>query len=250
MMIRATLLLSVLLAAALPARAEIINPRQEYADCLQLARQKPEAGWEEAIAWQSLAGGEPARHCAAVALIGLGKYEEAAHRLEALALQSHRPESVRAEMLAQAAQSWLMANQTEKALADQDAALKLVPGQPDLLLDKAVTLASVSHYPEVVEVLTGLLKAQPNRIEALTLRASAYRYVDKLDFAKEDVARALALDPNYPDALLERGMLRRLDDNIVGAREDWLKVINAFPESPAADIARRNLEMMDVKIAK
>lgn len=233
--------------AAAPAAAESIESRTEYRTCLTLAKAKPEEGWEEAIAWGSLGGGEPARHCAAVALIGLGKHEEAARRLEALAELSRRPEAVRAEMLAQAAQAWLLAGQPQKALADQDTALKLVPGHPELLLDKAVTLASVNHYDEVVKVLDGLLKVQPNRIEAMVLRAVAYRYQEKFELAKEDLARALVLDPAYPDALLERGMLRRLEENDVGAREDWLKAIAAAPESAAAETARRNLEMMDVK---
>ena len=242
------LLILPLLWLCAPAAAESIDPRMEYRTCLTLARAKPEEGWEEAIAWHSLGGGEPARHCAAVALIGLGKYEEAAKRLEGLAGISRREAPVRAEMLAQAGQAWLLAGKPEQALAAQDTALKLVPGHPELMLDKAVTLASVNHYADVVELLSVLLKVQPNRIEAMVLRAVGYRYLDKLELAKDDLARALVLDPAFPDALLERGMIRRLEDNNGGAREDWMKAIAAAPESPAADTARRNLEMMDVKV--
>lgn len=242
-----TLLLPILLAP-LAAKAEIINPKQEYRACLHLARTKPEDGWEEAIAWGSLGGGEPARHCAAVALIGLGKLEEAAKRLETLASLSRATETLRAEMLAQAAQAWLQAGQVERALADLDTGLTLAPNHPDLLLDKAVAYAQAAHYAKAVETLTTLLKAQPNRVEAMVLRASAYRYLDKLELAKEDIARALVLEPDVPDALLERGMIRRLEDNTAGAREDWLKAINAAPDSAAADTARRNLELMDVKV--
>lgn len=247
MKLRVTLVLPFLLAP-FAARAETFNPKQEYRSCLNLARTKPEDGWEEAIAWQSLAGGEPARHCAAVALIGLGKLEEAAKRLEALASQSRGTNLLRAEMLAQAAQAWLQAGQTEKALADLDTGLGLVPNHPDLLLDKAVAYAQAAHYKEAVEMLSGILKAQPNRVEAMVLRASAYRYLDKLELAKEDIARALVLDPDFPDGLLERGIIRRMEDNAAGAREDWMKAINLSPESAAADTARRNLEIMDVKI--
>ncbi|MDO8608477.1 MAG: tetratricopeptide repeat protein [Phaeospirillum sp.] len=243
---RALLLLPLLLAP-FGVEAETIDPRQEYRTCLALARQKPEDGWEEAIAWQSLGGGEPARHCAAVALIGLGKLEEAAKRLESLAQHSRSTEALRAEMLAQAAQAWLHAGKIEQALADLDTGLDLAPNQPDLLLDKAVILAQAAHYQKAVDVLTGLLKIQPNRVEAMVLRGSAYRYLDKLELAKEDIARALVLDADLPDALLERGMIRRLEDNSAGAREDWMKAITAAPDSIAADTARRNLEIMDVK---
>jgi tetratricopeptide (TPR) repeat protein len=230
------------------AVAETINPRQEYRACLSLARDKPEDGWEEAIAWQSLGGGEPARHCAAVALIGLGKLEEAAKRLEALASQSHAAPPLRAEMLGQAGQAWLMAGDVDRAVAAINTGLQLVPGQPDLLLDKAVALAQAAHYQDAVDALTSLLKAQPNRVEAMVLRASAYRYLDKINLAKEDIARALVLDKDQPDALLERGMIRRLEDDKLGAREDWMKAINAAPDSPAAEAARKNLELMDVRV--
>jgi tetratricopeptide (TPR) repeat protein len=233
---------------AVDAGAQMIDAPKEYRNCFILARQKPEEGWEQAIAWQSLGGGEPARHCAAVALIALGKYEEAAQRLETLAGESRRVEAVRAEMLAQAGQAWLLAGRPERALAAQDTALQLMPGQPDLLLDKAVTLAQAHHYKEAVAVLSDVLKRQPNRVEAMVLRASAHRYLDQAALAKDDVARALVLDPEFPDALLERGMLRRLDDDRLGARQDWLKVLElSAPDAPAADAARNNIEMMDVR---
>ncbi|MGE5505766.1 MAG: tetratricopeptide repeat protein [Actinomycetota bacterium] len=240
--------LAVLLLSAAPLRAEVIEPRGEYRKCFVLARTQPEQGWEEALAWASLGGGEAARHCGAVALIGLGKYEEAAHRLEALAQESRRPESVRAEMLAQAGQAWLLAGNPQRALAAQDTALGLVPGSPELELDKAVTLAQVGHYKEVVAVLDDVLRRQPNRTEAMVLRASAYRYLEQMALAKDDVARALVLDPEFADGLLERGMLRRIEGDDVGARADWIKVLSlAPPESPTAEAARRNLEKMDVK---
>lgn len=230
------------------AVAQTIDAPKEYRNCFILARQRPEEGWEQALAWQSLGGGEPARHCGAVALIALGKHEEAAQRLEALAAESRRQEAVRAEMLGQAGQAWLLAGKPERALAAQETALHLVPGNLDLLLDKSVTLAQVHHYKDAVAVLTDVLKRQPNRVEAMTLRASAHRYLDQIPLAKEDIARALVLDPEFPDALLERGMLRRLDDDRIGARQDWLKVLElSQPDSPAAESARKNIELMDVR---
>jgi len=235
-------------AAAEPPAAQALEPAHEYRDCLSLARDKPEEGWEEALAWQSLGGGEPARHCAAVALIGLGKYEEAARRLEALAQASKREPELRADMLALAGQAWLQAGKPELALADQDAGLKLAPGHSDLILDAAVTLASVGQYDQVIARLDGLLATQPNRVEALTLKASAERLSDRAAAARADIDRALVLDPDFPDALIERGMLRRMSGDDSGARADWMRAIERAPDAPAADIARRNLELMDVKV--
>lgn len=246
---RRFVLLAVLAAAmpAVAARAELINGPQEYRTCLTLAKTKPEQGWEEALTWQSLGGGEAARHCGAVALIGLGKYGEAATRLETLANESVRADAVRAEMFAQAAQAWILLGNLERADAAQRAALTLSPGNPDILLDHAVLLAQLHHYPQAVEVLAQVLRAQPNRVEALTLRGSALRYMDNLAGAADDINAALKLDPDFPDALLERGILRRMSGDDAGAREDWLRTIDLAPESGAADTARGNLEKMDVK---
>jgi regulator of sirC expression with transglutaminase-like and TPR domain len=238
----------VAFAVSLPVAAQTIDGPQEYRTCLILAKTKPEQGWEEALAWQSLGGGEAARHCGAVALIGLGKHAEAASRLETLANESVREDGVRAQMLAQAAQAWMLAGKLQRADAAQRSALILAPNDPDILLDHAVLLAQVHHYNEVITILTGLLRRQPHRVEALVLRASAFRYQDNLPGALDDVEQALKLDADFPDALLERGMIRRLKGDDAGAREDWRRAIEAWPDSDAAETARRNLEKLDVKV--
>lgn len=246
-MIRA-MLAALIVFAATEAKAQVIEGSAEYRTCLTLAKQKPEQGWEEALAWQSLGGGEAARHCAAVALIGMGKHGEAATRLETLANESVRDDVVRAEMLAQAAQAWIMAGNFTRADSVQRGALKLAPGHLDIMIDHAVLLAQVNHYREAVDVLSAVLRRQPNRVEALTLRASAFRYLDNLAGAEDDINQALKLDPDFPDALLERGMVRRLKGEDAAAREDWLRVIAMVPTSEAGDTARLNLEKLDVKV--
>jgi len=229
-----------------PAAANLEAPH-EYSTCLTLAKTSPEDGWEEALAWQSMGGGEAARHCAAVALIGMRRYEDAGNRLESLANESVRDDATRAEMFAQAGQAWLLLGNVQRADAAQRAALKLLPGAPELLLDHAVTLAQVHHYKEAVDELSDLLRRQPNRIEAMTLRASAYRYLDKLGAAEADLSRALELDPGFADALVERGMVRRLKGDTDGARADWLMVVKSVPSGPVLEEAQRNLELLDVK---
>lgn len=137
-MLRPALCLCLCLAAA-PAVAAPGGDQQRYAECMALARSKPAEGWENALAWQSLGGGEAARHCGAVALIGQGEYEEGAMRLETLAQESRRAAAVRAGMLAQAAQAWSLAGQPQQALHDQALALTLTPKDVDLLIDHATT---------------------------------------------------------------------------------------------------------------
>ena len=58
---------------------------KRYGECMATARRRPQDGFEDAIAWRAEGGGTAADHCAAVALIGLEQYSEAANRLERLA---------------------------------------------------------------------------------------------------------------------------------------------------------------------
>jgi tetratricopeptide (TPR) repeat protein len=233
--------------AAPTAPGEVIDNGRQYRHCIALARQTPQEGWEEALAWTSLGGGDPARHCAAIALIGLRQLEEGALRLEDLAQSSHGAPTLRAGMLAQAGQAWLLAKNPERAYADQTAALALVPGAPDLLVDRAESLAEAKNYKDALADLDQAIAATPDRVDALTFRAAAKRYLDDLQGAAADIDQALKIDPLYQDAWLERGMVKRLTGDDAGARQAWLKVLELAPTSAAADTARRNIELMDVK---
>jgi tetratricopeptide (TPR) repeat protein len=234
-------------APALGQRSAIDHAR-EYKNCMVLARAAPEDGFERALGWAAMGGGEGARHCAAVALIGLGQYAEAARRLERLAAEMGPGEvGLRSSVLAQAGQAWLMEGDTGRAHAVQSAALALDPGNVELLLDRSITLATAANYWDAVDDLNRALDLAPERPDRLILRASAYRYLDALDLARDDIARALARAPDNPDGLLERGILRRLSGDETGARRDWLRAIALAEGTATADTARANLEMMDVK---
>lgn len=234
-------------AAPAAAPGEQIDDAVQYHHCVALARQKPAEGWEESLAWSSMGGGEPARHCGAIALIGLGQHEEAAARLESLAADSRAKPNIRAGMLAQAGQSWLLANQPERAYAALTTALQLVPEAPDLLVDRAESLAAAKNYRDALADLDRALAVAPGRADALTFRATAKRFLDDNAGAAADAARALEVDPLYQDAWLEDGILKRLGGDDNGARKSWMKVLEIAPSSAAADSARRNIEILDVK---
>ncbi len=237
--------------SAAPARAQdgAAEQEREYQDCMVLARAAPADGFENALAWASLGGGDGARHCAAVALIGLGQYREAARRLERLAAELRAgTAALGLDVLVQAGQAWILAGDATRAHAVQSAALDLDPDNVELLLDRGLTLASAKNYWEAVDDFNRALELAPARPDLLTLRASAYRYLDAFDLAREDIALALSHAPNNPDALLERGMLRRLAGDRAGARDDWLRVIGLAEGTPSAEAARANLAKLDVKV--
>jgi len=238
----------LLLILAAPAAAHEAPPApadhaRAYATCMARARDQPDEALVSAGVWQKQGGGDAARHCAAVAMIGLGRYDEAAVRLEALAqdIADTAPLDLRVGVLAQAGQAWLLAADAERALAAQTAALALEPGNIELLIDRGITLASLNKYWEAVDDLNAAHDLAPERPDILIFRASAYRYLDSLDLARDDIERALTIAPNDPDGLLERGILHRLAGEAEAARDDWRKVIAVAEGTPAAATARKNL---------
>ncbi len=223
---------------------------ETYHQCLTLARTKPEEGLDQAQRWEGLAGGEAARHCTAVALIGLRQYRKAAERLESLAQTSRRENALRAGLLAQAGQAWLLAGELERAFATQTTALALTPADPELYVDRAQILAEARNYWEAINDLNTALELVPQLINAIIFRAAAYRFVGAFDLAWQDVKEALERAPNSQEALLERGILARLANRPAEARRDWLRLLILDPTTATADAARRNLELLDVQGGK
>ncbi|MDB3954198.1 tetratricopeptide repeat protein [Alphaproteobacteria bacterium] len=225
-----------------------LEKRVNYQKCMRLARNSPDKGFEEALRWQDHGGADAARHCAAVALIHLRQFKEAAVRLEALAqnMPKSTPDAVRAEIFAHAGQAWLEANDPTHAFTLQSIAIKLNPQNAQLWVDRATTHASTGRYADAVEDLSESLKLRPGSAEAWTLRASAHRYAGNLAAARHDVVRAISIDPAHAGGLLESGILKRLAGDKDSARQEWLKLIELHEGSPAAETAKRNLEILDV----
>ena len=244
-------MLAFLLGGSAQAHAQIeetIDHAFQYKACMTLVKSAAEEALESAMAWQARGGGPAAQHCAAVALLALDQYRDAGARFEALAeaVERDQPET-RAGALAQAGQAWLLAGDNERAHAAQSAALEIAPGNVELWIDRALTLALAENYWEAIDDLNYAADLAPRRAEIFIFRASAYRYVDALELAAEDIARGLALEPDNPEGLLERGILRRLQGDLDGARADWLKIVTDYEGSLPAETARRNLEALDVK---
>jgi tetratricopeptide (TPR) repeat protein len=229
-------------AAGQPRSAEA--DAETYDRCMKLARENPRVAQTLAQAWLARGGAHPADHCAAVALISLGKYQEGATRLQALAqaMIMKAPAALRADVLDQAGQAWLLAGDPVRAYAAEGQAVSLKPSDPDLLIDRAEAAASAGYLDQAVADLDRVLKTHPERVDALIYRASAYRALDRLDPARADIDKALAGAPHSAAALLERGNIRRLEGDATGARGDWEEVGHIAPGSPADMAARANLE--------
>jgi tetratricopeptide (TPR) repeat protein len=236
-----------LAAAADPGQIHDSEAATQYKHCISIARSSPDEGYQEALAWASMGGGEAARHCQAIALINQRAFDQGAAKLEELAHNGTSSAKIRAGMLAQAGQAWLLAHQPDRAFTDQTEALALVPGAPDLLIDRAQSQAEQKDYQGALNDLNLALSDRADRADALTFRAAAKRYLDDMAGAKADIAQALKLDDHYEDAWLEDGIEKSLEEDKEGARRSWANVLSLAPKSEAAVTAKKGLDLLDAE---
>jgi tetratricopeptide (TPR) repeat protein len=254
------LLAALSLSLAADAAAQRVTPPPEngpaplgkterYGKCMRLARVDPNNGFEEALRWSDAGGGDAAKHCAAVALVHLKQFGEAAKRLGELArsMPKKTPNRVRAELLGQSGQAWMRARKPDAAYSAQTAAIALDPTNSALYVDRALTLAALNRYPDAIKDLNKALEYDPQSADAYAMRASAHRFAGDMAAARQDVVRALAIEPIHPGGLLESGILLRLAGDKEGARQDWLTLIERHDGTPAAETAKKNLEKLDLK---
>ncbi len=230
------------------AGAAELDHAREYARCMALAPSDPDDAFEMATAWRELGGGDAAEHCASLALLYSGQPEFAARRLEVLANTMIAEPAFKGEVFVQAGQAWLLHGDAPRAEAALTAAVELLQGRPQVMVDRAQARFEMTDYDGALADLDAAIAADPNLAEAYVFRAATLRFLDAPDRARGDVATALALAPDDPAALLERGILHRLAGNDDAARVDWLRILEIASDDPAADMARANIERMDVKV--
>lgn len=227
-----------------------INPfagADPYQDCVGAIAKKPDDAFEMALAWRDHGGGIPAERCAALALISLNQPGEAAAKLDALAQrQDAGSAGLRASLLGQAGNAWLLANEPESAEEAFSAALKLTSQDPDLWVDRARARAARADWVNAESDLSVAIGLDQTRPEIFVLRASARNAQGNKDGYKSDINAALSLKPDFADALVERGAIRAASGDAAGARADWLQVLVSAPDSPAADTVRRQIEAFEV----
>ena len=214
-MFRYALLLLTL--AALPARAD--DDSAHYGRCMDQAGRNPAMALADATGWSKAGGGAPAEHCAARALVGLKRYDEAAKRLDTLARAAMTPGGMRSEILGQAGNAWLLAGNGAKAAASLRAALVTSAGDADLFTDLGRADAMLHNWKDAVLDLNAAIKLRRDP-ELLVLRASANRALKDYRAVLTDLNAALAIRKGYAEALMERGLLRRDLGDVGGARTD------------------------------
>ena len=217
-----------------------------YDDCVATVETVPETAVKAARSWVEEDNDPAGRHCLALALVRLGRFEAAASELTKLAdASSAAPIHHQVSLLSQAGQAWMLAGAPALAEAAFARGLSLTPDDPDLLVDRARARADRDDYWGAVEDLDAALDIAPGRDDAFSFRAAAYRRLEFPDLAADDVTRALAHNPSNVDALLERAILALAVDDVAAARTDLSRVLLTDPTSKAAALAREFLTELD-----
>lgn len=234
--------LALLTLASVAVAAETAS--QRYESCLKTANLDPARALATATAWSKAKGGAPADHCAAIALVELKRYPEAAARLDAL---GRAPDmgALRPQIFDQAGNAWMMAGDAEKAVASFSNALTLSANDADLYADLAQAQAMKKSFGEAEADLNEALRLQPRRPDLLILRASARDAQGKLKEARLDVDQALTLKPLAPEALVERGEIAKHAGDMAAAKRDFESVLKIAKSGESADTARLELEELN-----
>jgi len=206
-----------------------------YNECMALARAEPLKALPVAEKWHAGGGGLAARHCVATAMYGAGRYIQAAAQFEAIArdMGMDRP-GLRAELWAQAGQAFMEAGLPEKAVEAQSKALELKSNDPDLWVDRALSLAALKTWPRAISDLDRALTLRPNDVEILVLRAAAWRNAGNPARALEEANRALKVAPGHSEALLERGFANLARGDRPSANTDFSTVLRLVPPGSSA----------------
>jgi len=216
-----------------------------YRSCLAASNLNPAAALTDAEDWAKSGGGVPAQHCAALALVSLKHYGEAATRLDHIAADRGVPDmSFRAALYDQAGNAWLLAGDGAHAVQSFQAALALSASDADLFADLARAQAMRHNWHEVDLDLNAALQLAPRRADLLVLRASARRALQHYAEARADIVLALKLRPGDGNALVESGLLRKQLGDLNGARRDFQAALKTGSGEAAAH-ARENLEALN-----
>lgn len=216
MLIAAALALPFALAVAEAAPAA--SGPTPFEACIALIDSDPNQAYEEGMARSALTGEVGGFRCAAMALIAEGRNEEGARRLEQLALSvSADLPGLRAELLSQAGNAWLLDRDPAHARSAFSRAVATVEGAQgavsdsaiaDLLIDRARAYALEGDWRHSEEDLSHALDKRPNDALALRLRSYARMEQSAFDLAIADAEAAVAIEPSNVDALLMLGHAR------------------------------------------
>ena len=205
--------LAMLQVGATNAGAGAARSAERFEQCVAQIDDDAERAYEEAMAWAAEAQSVNAYRCAAMALIAQNRAEDGARRLDSLASAVNPAETgLRADLLSQAGNAWLLARQPGQARSSLTRAIATVeadPAQlPELLVDRARAYAMERDWRHAEEDLSRALDLNARNALALRLRAAARMHQNAFDLAEADAIAATEVEPANVDNYLILGHVR------------------------------------------
>lgn len=229
-----------------------MNLRQQ---CLQLAKDSPLAGQQQAESWLEIATGTQkaeAGHCLGFALSQQGEWG-AAERAFAAARVEADPQDrrYRARLAAMAGNAALADGDPNGALvlfnaAEADARVGGDASQlADIATDRARALVVAGRADEAAETLATARTTDPANARTWLLSATLSRRMEMIGEAQQQIEQAARLAPADPEVGLEAGVIAMLAGYDDAARKSWQSVVAIAPDSAAASTARDYLAQLD-----
>ncbi|PYI92516.1 MAG: hypothetical protein DME97_09340 [Verrucomicrobia bacterium] len=164
------------------------------------------------------------------------QYEKASQFFEAAL--GHEPKN--AEALKWKTTSLRLRGRLDEAAAAADDALKLLPNNVSLLIERGYVEHNRQKYEKAIEFYEAALKREPKNPEALRARVDALRLLGRLDEAEAAAEDALKLLPDNVSLLVERSYVEN-------SRQEYKKAIGFF--DAALKREPKNPEALKWKIA-
>ncbi|MEM9232830.1 MAG: hypothetical protein AAGA69_01165 [Pseudomonadota bacterium] len=180
---------------------------RSYETCTDLVQADPMAALDYAEAWQTEGGGAPARHCVAIATLGLGRPASAGAMLARLADEETYDAGVAARLYIQAAEALMAGGRREQAFLALKGAYEKAPDTPEVHMSAAAIYATGSEWEGVILTLDALARFADLSADAYALRGRARFEREQYAASARDVSKALSLDPYLVDAIVLRGDL-------------------------------------------
>lgn len=138
---------------------------------------------------------------------------------------------------------------TDRALADYSEATRLAPHNAENFFERGLLLATRKReFGRAIADFDRVLDLQPDKVEALILRADAYRQMGNIAPALADLDKAIALEPTNQRAYFFRGLLNSRRGEKLLALADYDKAILYYPRYADALVSRSAIHAADGRI--
>lgn len=135
------------------------------------------------------------------------------------------------------------------ALEHYDAARALYPDSPDILRNRAITLANLGRVRDALADFESATRLQPNNPELRHAVGVALLELNRLDDARRELRAALTLRPEFPAAHVALGRLELRVGRAAAAREHLDAARTATPDDPDVALLSARAALLDGQTA-